>query len=66
MLKHSRTHVPMPHDGAGSDWRCSCCNKMLGRRHGSVVLIQFARGHCYRAPRPMTAICRGCGTLNET
>lgn len=49
-----------------SDWRCTCCGKLLGQRHGSVVLVQFARGHRYRAPRPVSAVCRGCGTLNET
>ncbi len=48
------------------EWRCTGCDKLLGRRSGSVVLIQFARGHQYRAPRPVSAVCRGCGTLNET
>lgn len=66
MQRKSRNYAPAPTASAGSDWRCTCCGKMLGLRHGSVVLIQFARGHCYRAPRPMTAVCRGCGTLNET
>lgn len=47
-------------------WRCRACRKLLGKRQGSVVLIQFARGHCYRAQRPLSAVCRGCGTLNET
>lgn len=49
-----------------SDWRCHSCRKLLGKRQGAVVLIQFARGHCYRAPRPVTAICRSCKTMNET
>lgn len=48
------------------DWRCLSCGKLLGKRQGAVVLIQFARGHCYRAPRPVTAVCRSCKTLNET
>lgn len=48
------------------DWRCTCCGKLMGRRAGAVVLIQFARGHRYRAPRPVSAVCRACGTLNET
>lgn len=48
------------------DWRCTCCDKLLGHRSGSVVLVQFARGHRYRAPMPVSAVCRGCGTLNET
>lgn len=55
-----KTHSP------SHDWRCTECAKLLGRRHGAVVLIQFARGHCYRAPRPVSAVCRACGTLNET
>lgn len=56
----TRTVAPEPRD-----WRCSCCGKLLGQRHGSSVLIRFARGHQYRAVRPVTAICRSCHTLNE-
>lgn len=52
--------------GASADWRCTCCGKLLGQRHGSVVLVQFARGHQYRSPRPVSAVCRSCDTLNET
>lgn len=52
--------------GDSADWRCTCCGKLLGRRHGAVVLVQFARGHRYRVSRPASAVCRGCGTLNET
>ncbi|WP_103761363.1 MULTISPECIES: hypothetical protein [Roseovarius] len=49
-----------------SDWRCTCCGKLLGRRHGAAILVQFARGHRYRISRPASAVCRSCGTLNET
>jgi len=48
-----------------TDWRCTHCEKLLGLKSGNIVLIQFARGHQYRAPRPVSAVCRGCGTLNE-
>lgn len=47
------------------DWRCRECAKLLGRCCGESILIQFARGHRYRASRPLTAVCRRCGTLNE-
>ncbi|SEN72795.1 hypothetical protein SAMN04488003_12930 [Loktanella fryxellensis] len=53
-------------DAGHREWRCTCCNKLLGLRSGSVVLVQFARGHQYRAPRPVSAVCRSCKTLNET
>ncbi|QFT96066.1 hypothetical protein FIU85_02000 [Roseovarius sp. THAF8] len=58
------------HDTSGpavsADWRCTCCGKLLGRRHGSAILVQFARGHRYRISRPASAVCRSCDTLNET
>jgi len=49
-----------------SEWRCFGCAKLLGLRSGASVLIRFARGHQYRAPRPVAAVCRRCGTMNET
>lgn len=67
MPKHQRRSFnPSFTRGLGSDWRCTCCGKLLGQRHGSVVLVQFARGHQYRSPRPVSAVCRSCDTLNET
>ncbi len=66
MPKHLRSQNSSSTPGYGLDWRCTCCGKLLGRRHGSVVLVQFARGHRYRISRPASAVCRGCGTLNET
>lgn len=66
MPKHLRHPDSSITATSGSDWRCTCCGKLLGRRQGSVVLVQFARGHQYRAPRPISAVCRGCGNLNET
>ena len=58
-----KTNIPLP---LNADWRCTCCGKLLGFRTGNVVLIQFARGHQYRASRPVSAVCRTCKTLNET
>ncbi len=43
-----------------TDWRCSCCGKLLGQRQGDSVLIRFARGHQYRAVLPVSAVCRSC------
>ena len=62
-IDDAKTKTNPPHH---RDWRCTCCSKLLGLRSGTVVLIQFARGHQYRAPRPVSAVCRGCNTLNET
>lgn len=66
MPKHIHTQKPLIRLGPDSDWRCVCCGKLMGRRVGAAILIQFARGHRYRATRPVSAICRSCGTLNET
>ena len=47
------------------EWRCSRCNKMLGRFEGKRLHISFARGHEYLVGFPATSVCRGCRTLNE-
>ncbi|MCL1630139.1 hypothetical protein M3N55_15550 [Roseibaca sp. V10] len=48
------------------DWRCSKCFKLLGRRGRAGIHIQFARGHQYILSGTASAVCRSCGTLNET
>ncbi len=48
-----------------AEWRCSHCNKLLGVPRGARVHLRFSRGHEYFAGYPVTATCRGCGTLNE-
>ncbi|WP_176441078.1 hypothetical protein [Oceanicola sp. 22II-s10i] len=47
------------------DWRCSGCFKLLGRQSETQIHVRFARGHHYTFARPVTAICRSCGTLNS-
>ena len=46
------------------DWRCNCCDKLLGKRRDDRVHVQFTRGHQYLASLPVSAVCRSCGTLN--
>ena len=48
-----------------SEWRCSRCGKLLGLISKARIHLRFARGHEYVAGLPVTATCRGCGTLNE-
>ena len=48
-----------------SEWRCSRCDKLLGLISKTRIHLRFARGHEYLAGLPVTATCRGCGTLNE-
>jgi hypothetical protein len=48
-----------------SEWRCTGCDKLLGVRREGRMHIRFARAHEYLAGFPVTATCRGCGTLNQ-
>lgn len=47
------------------EWRCRCCNKLLGLLEGDRLHIRFARGHEYIVGVPATSVCRSCRTLNE-
>ena len=47
------------------EWHCTKCRKLLGLVRNGRVHISFARGHEYLASPPITAVCRGCGILNE-
>ena len=49
----------------GANWRCTCCNKLLGVFRDGRVHLRFSRGHEYLVSLPAQATCRGCGTLNE-
>lgn len=60
-----RQHLSACGTGAGCDWRCQKCFKLLGRRSEGGVHLNFARGHQYMVSTPVTAVCRSCGTLNE-
>ena len=48
-----------------TDWRCSCCGKLLGIRRDGLMHLRFARGHEYLVSYPATATCRDCGVLNH-
>ena len=48
------------------DWRCPCCDKLLGRRRGMRLHLRHGRNHEYIVSLPVSATCRGCGTLSET
>lgn len=50
---------------SNADWRCTGCGKLLGIRRDRLMHLSFARGHEYLVGYPATAICRGCGTLNQ-
>jgi len=47
------------------EWRCTRCQKLLGRLEGARLHIRFARGHEYIVGFPAASICRSCRTLNE-
>lgn len=47
------------------EWRCTHCDKLLGLCRGARVHLRFSRGHEYFVGFPVTATCRGCGTLNR-
>ena len=47
------------------EWRCGRCGKCLGLCHPDHVHLRFSRGHEYLVGYPVTATCRGCGTLNR-
>jgi len=48
-----------------TDWRCTRCDKLLGIIRDGHMHLRFARGHEYFVSFPVTATCRGCGTLNQ-
>ena len=50
---------------ANSDWRCTRCDKLLGRVLDDRLHLRFARQHEYHAALPASCTCRGCGALNE-
>lgn len=47
------------------DWRCSCCDKLLGVCRDGRMHLRFARRHEYFVGFPVVATCCGCGTLNR-
>ena len=47
------------------EWRCTRCDKLLGVHSESLMHLRFTRGHEYFVSFPVTATCRGCGTLNR-
>lgn len=55
---------PNPH--GRSDFRCSRCGKLLGLCSDGRKHLRLARRHEYFVGFPVQAICRSCGTLNET
>ena len=48
-----------------ADWRCTQCRKLLGVIQDGGLHLRFSQGHEYFVTLPATAICRGCGTLNQ-
>ena len=48
-----------------ADWRCICCNRLLGRLQGHQLHVRFDRRHEYVSTLPASATCKGCGTLNR-
>lgn len=64
-VRSPRAGNATPTAGASADWRCTGCGKLLGIRRDGGMHLSFARGHEYLVGYPATAICRGCGTLNQ-
>lgn len=62
-----RTGVPNTGTTSSNpEWRCTRCDKLLGVCRDGRMHLRFARGHEYLVGFPVQAICRGCGTLNQT
>ena len=53
-----------PHT-SDAQWRCTCCDKLLGVCRDGRMHLRFSRGHEYFVGFPVVATCRGCGTLNQ-
>ncbi len=47
------------------DWRCTNCDKLLGIRREGRMHLRIKQGYEFFVGFPVTATCRGCGTLNE-
>jgi uncharacterized protein YaiE (UPF0345 family) len=47
------------------EWRCHCCGKLLGIPHGDEMHIKIKSCQEYLVAYPVTAKCRGCGTMNK-
>jgi len=47
------------------EWRCEDCGKLLGARKKDRLHIRTRRGPDYLVGFPVTAVCRGCQSLNE-
>ena len=50
---------------ASSEWRCLECGKLLGIRRGAKLHVRM-HGHDYQVSLPAEAICRCCGSHNQT
>jgi len=48
-----------------SEWRCSECDKLLGKLKNNRLHIRLHREHQYITGLPATSVCRGCKTPNE-
>lgn len=47
------------------EWRCTVDGKLLGIRYGHRVHIRIGKRPEYFAELPASAVCHGCGNLNE-
>jgi len=45
------------------DWRCHACGKLLGKRQGNQIHIQYKHGVHYIVDTKITGKCP-CGALN--
>ena len=64
MPRYAR-HAFHPPRRTSRDWRCSNCDRLLGRHEGERIHLKMDRAHEYLVSLPATATCRGCGALNE-
>lgn len=47
------------------EWRCDCCDTLLGMRRGAGLHVSFARGHEYLVALPVSCTCRRCNAPNR-
>lgn len=54
------------HHTKTKDWRCTSCDKVLGVPREDRMHLRFSRGHEYFVGYPVMAVCRSCGTMNQS
>ena len=60
-MGHATISAPSP----PGEWRCAKCSALLGRQRGPELHIRHKTLEIFAAGA-VRAVCRRCGTINET